>query len=60
MQSKTVIKQVQIPIQSSPPELFHISRGQRLHDTRSFTESRPEDPVRVLEHAILQRNNDEL
>lgn len=40
--------------------LFHIGWSQSLHDTCSLTESCPEDTVRVLEHAVLQRDNDEL
>ncbi|EYE97566.1 uncharacterized protein EURHEDRAFT_299314 [Aspergillus ruber CBS 135680] len=44
----------------SPRPLLHIRRSQCLDNTRSFTEPRPEDPVRVLEHAILQGNDDEL
>lgn len=31
-----------------------------MDDTRSFTEPGPEDPVRVLEHTILKRDDDEL
>lgn len=31
-----------------------------MDDTRSFTEPCPEDPVRVLEHTILKRDDDEL
>lgn len=42
------------------PVLFHISRGQRLDNTSSFTEPRPENPVRVLEHAIFQGDNNKL
>lgn len=31
-----------------------------MHHTRTFTESRAEDAVRVLKHAVLQTNDNEL
>ena len=44
-----------IAVQSS-----QIRRSKRLYNTCTFTKSRPEYPIRILEHAILQTNNDEL
>lgn len=40
--------------------LFHIGRSQRLHNAVPLAESCPEDAVGVLEHAVLQRDDDEL
>lgn len=57
---KKEYKQIRRIHQDSQTYLFHISRSQGLDDTRSFAESRPEDPVGVLEHAVLQGDDDEL
>jgi len=46
----------EIQPRSSP----QISRSQSLYNTCSLGEPSPEDPVRVLEHAILQTDDDEL
>jgi hypothetical protein len=40
--------------------LFQVSWREGLNNTRTLTEPRPEDPVCVLEHAILQTDDDEL
>ena len=45
-----------IPILS----LLHIRRRERLDNTRAVHEPRPENAVRVREHAILQTDDDEL
>lgn len=47
-------------IQTRPTNLFQVGRRQRLNYTRSLAEPRPENPVRVLEHAVLQTDDDEL
>lgn len=47
-------------VRISPNRLLHISRRQSLHHTRAFTKPRPEDAVGVLEHAVLQTDDDEL
>jgi hypothetical protein len=39
---------------------LHIRRRQRLHHTRTIHEPRPEDPVRIRKHAVLQTHDDEL
>jgi hypothetical protein len=43
-----------------PPTLLEIRRSQGLYHTRAFTESRPEYAIRVLEHPILQTDNNKL
>ena len=55
------------PTQTTPyfantlvPQSSQIRRSKRLYNTRTLTESRPEYPVRVLKHAILQTDDDEL
>ena len=40
--------------------LPHIRRGQCLDHTCSLAKPCPEDAVRILEHAVLQRDNNEL
>lgn len=40
--------------------LLHVSWSKGLYNTGTLAESRPENPVCVLEHAILQRDNNEL
>jgi hypothetical protein len=40
--------------------LLEIRRRQSLHHTRALTKPRSKDTVRILEHAILQGDNDEL
>lgn len=37
-----------------------IRRRQRLHHTCALAEPRPKDAVRVLEHAVLERHDNEL
>lgn len=39
---------------------LQIRRRERLHHARSLAESRPEDAVGVLEHAVLETDDDEL
>lgn len=39
---------------------LHIRRRERLDNTSTVHEPRPENPVRVREHAILQTDHDEL
>jgi hypothetical protein len=39
---------------------FHVSRCKRLNSTSSIRKPRPENPICVLEHAILQTDDDEL
>ena len=39
---------------------FHISRRKRLDSTCSIRKPRPENPICVLEHAILQTDDDKL
>lgn len=41
-------------------DLLEICRGQSLYHTSTLAEPRPEDPVRVLEHAVLQTDYNEL
>lgn len=46
---------------SRPQPLLHeLRRRQRLYHTRPVAEPRPEDAVRVLEHAVLQTDDDKL
>jgi len=40
--------------------LLHIRRRESLDHTRTIHESRPENAVRVREHAVLQTDDDEL
>ena len=40
--------------------LLQIRRRQALNNTSAIHEPRPEYPVRILEHAILERHHDEL
>jgi hypothetical protein len=40
--------------------LLHIRWRQRLHHTGTFAETSAEDAIRVLEHAVLQTDDDEL
>jgi hypothetical protein len=40
--------------------LLHIRRRKRLNHTRTIHKSRPENPVRIRKHAILQTDNNEL
>ena len=42
------------------PTLLEIRRRQGLYHTRPFTEPRPEYAIRVLEHPILQTDNNKL
>jgi len=37
-----------------------LSRRHNTHNTCTFRESRPEDPIGILEHPIFQTHNDEL
>ena len=39
---------------------LHVGRRKRLDGTGSVRKSGPEDPICVLEHAILQTDDDEL
>ena len=39
---------------------LEIRRGKRLHDAGALAEPRLEDPVRVLKHAVLETDDDEL
>jgi hypothetical protein len=39
---------------------FQICWRERLHHTRPLGEARPEDPIRILKHAVLQTHHDEL
>ena len=45
---------------SRAPRLLQVCRRQRLHHTRALAKPRLEYPISILEHAILQTNNDEL
>jgi hypothetical protein len=47
-------------VMSSFTTLFEIRCRQGLHNTRALTKSRPEDTIRVLEHTVLQTDDDEL
>ena len=38
----------------------HLRRRQRLHHTRALLEPGAENPIGILEHAILQAHDDEL
>jgi hypothetical protein len=40
--------------------LLHICRRKRLNHTGTIHKPRPENPVRIREHAILQTDNNEL
>jgi hypothetical protein len=42
------------------PTLLEIRRRQGLYHTRAFTEPRPEYAIRILEHPILQTDNNKL
>jgi hypothetical protein len=39
---------------------FHVSWRKRLDSTSSIHKPRPENSICVLEHAVLQTNDDEL
>jgi hypothetical protein len=39
---------------------LEIRRSQRLHHTSTLRKPRPENPIRVHEHAILQTDNNKL
>lgn len=39
---------------------FHVSRRKRLDSTGPIRKPRPKDPICILEHAILQTDDDEL
>lgn len=39
---------------------FKVGSSQSLHHTSAFAEARAKDAVRVLEHAVLQTDDDEL
>jgi hypothetical protein len=40
--------------------LIEIRRSQCLNNTSALREPGPKNPIRILEHAILQTNHDEL
>ena len=40
--------------------LLEVRRRERLHHTGALAEARAEDAVRVLEHAVLEGDDDEL
>lgn len=44
----------------SPGSLLEVRSRQRLNHTRTLTKSRSENPVGVYEHAVFQRDDDEL
>lgn len=42
------------------PRLLHVCWRQRLHHTGTLAEARSEDTIGILEHAILETDDDEL
>lgn len=41
-------------------QLFQLPGRHHRDDTGAFTKSRPKNPICVLEHAVLQTDNDKL